>query len=70
MLKSEFLSSRKPFKVNKSKSLKLDRQSMYFFVERFVFKTIVELAMRRYNIVGIIRKLRKESFVILNHNLV
>lgn len=38
VLKSEFLSSRKPFKVNKSKSLKLGRQSRYFFVGRFVFR--------------------------------
>ena len=38
MLKSEFFSRRKPFKVNISKSLKLGRQSRYFFGGRFVLQ--------------------------------
>ena len=43
MLKSEFLSFRKPFKVNKSKSFKLARQSRYFFLWEgfFIFFCVV-----------------------------
>ena len=41
MLKSEFLSSRKPFKINISKSLKLGRRSRYFFVGRFVLRPLL-----------------------------